>query len=161
MSSDQEDCGLAVSSLAMALWRVVGWLLFAVVQRRVALVGDRDRDRAASSLREHYAGGYLTLDELSHRTARVLSARSRGQVQRALFGLARPSLLDTAQRAARDVVLVVVSGAYVVFSLVLALVLGFTVLLHGVSTSAFLVIAIVWLVPTYLFARLRRRNARL
>jgi O-antigen/teichoic acid export membrane protein len=58
-------------------------------------------------------------------------------------------------------VLVVVSGAYVVFSLVLALVLALTVLLHGVSTSASLAIIVVWLVPTYLFARLRRRNARL
>jgi hypothetical protein len=44
---------------------------------------------------------------------------------------------------------------------VLALVLGLTVLLHGVSTSVFLAIAVVWLVPTYLVARLRRRNARL
>jgi len=61
----------------------------------------------------------------------------------------------------RDVVLVVVSGAYVVFSLVLALVLGLTVLLPGVSTSGFLAIALVWLVPRCLFARLRRRNARL
>jgi O-antigen/teichoic acid export membrane protein len=61
----------------------------------------------------------------------------------------------------RDVVLVVVSGAYVVFSLVLAFVLGLTVLLHGVSTSAYLAIVVIWLVPTYLFARLRRRNARL
>jgi O-antigen/teichoic acid export membrane protein len=58
-------------------------------------------------------------------------------------------------------VLVVVGGAYVVFSLVLALVLGLTILLHGMSTSACLAIAVVWLVPTYLFARLRRRNARL
>jgi hypothetical protein len=40
------------------------------------------------------------------------------------------------------------------------LVVGLTVLLHG-SMSAFLAIAIVWLVPTCLFARLRRRNARL
>jgi hypothetical protein len=69
--------------------------------------------------------------------------------------------VDSAQGAVRDVVLIVVSGAYVVFSLVLALVLGLTVLLHGVSTSACLAIAVVWLVPTYLFARLRRRNARL
>ena len=37
----------------------------------------------------------------------------------------------------------VVSGADVVFSLVLALVLGLTVLLHDVSTSAFLAIALV------------------
>ena len=88
----------------------------------------------------------------------MLSARSRGQVQRALFGLSRPSAVDAARSAVRDVVLVVVSGAYVVFSLVLALVLGLTVLLQGVSTSAFLVIAVVWLVPTYLLARFRRRK---
>jgi hypothetical protein len=144
----------------VVVWRLIAWIVFAVVQRRVSLAGDMDRERAASSLREHYAGGYLTLDEFSRRTGRVLSARSRVQVQRALFGLARPSLVDSAHSAVRDVVLVVVSGAYVLFSLVLALVLGLTVLLHGVSTSAFLAIAVVWLVPTYLFARLRRRNSR-
>ena len=143
------------------IWRLITWLVFSLAQRRVALAGDLDRERAASRLREHYAGGYLTLDEFSRRTGRVLSARSRGQVRRALFGLSRPSLVDSTQSAVRDVVLVVVSGAYVVFSLVLALVLGLTVLLHGVSMSAFLAIAIVWLVPTCLFARLRRRNARL
>jgi hypothetical protein len=143
------------------IWRLVAWLVFALVQRRAALVGDLDRERAASSLREHYARGYLTLDEFSRRTGRVLSARSRGQVRRALFGLSRPSVVDSAQSAVRDVVLVVVSGAYVVFSLVLALVLGLTVLLHGVSTSVLVAIAVVWLVPTYLVAGLRRRNARL
>src|SRR5512133_2124947 len=136
-------------------------MVFAVVQRRVALAGDADRERASSRLREHYAGGYLTLDEFSRRTGRVLSARSRGEVQRALFGLSRPSAVDAAQRAVRDLVIVVVSGAYVAFSLVLALVLGLTVLLHGVSTAAVLAIVVVWLIPTYLFARLRRRNARL
>jgi hypothetical protein len=143
----------------VVIWRLIAWMVFTVVQRRVALAGDADRDRASASLREHYAGGHLTLDEFSRRTGRVLSARSRGQVQRALFGLSRPSLVDSAHSAVRDVVLVVVSGAYVVFSVVLALVLGLTILLHGVSTPAFLAIAVVWLVPTYLFARLRRRNA--
>ena len=140
-------------------WRLIAWMVFALVQRRAALVGDLDRERAASSLREHYARGYLTLDEFSRRTGRVLSARSSGQVRRALFGLSRPSLVDSAHSAVRDVVLVIVGGAYVVFSL--ALVLGLTVLLHGVSMSAFLAITIVWLVPTCLFARLRRRNVRL
>jgi hypothetical protein len=145
----------------VVVWRLIAWMVFAVVQRRVALAGDADRERASASLREHYAGGYLTLDEFSRRTGRVLSARSRGQVQRALFGLSRPSAAEAARSAVGDVVLVVVRGAYVVFSLVLALVLGLTVLLHGVSTSACLAISVVWLVPTYLFARLRRRNARL
>ena len=143
------------------IWRLIAWIVFTLAQRRVALAGDLDRERAASSLREHYAGGYLTLDEFSRRTGRVLSARSRGQVHRALFGLSRPSLVDSTNSAVRDLVLVVVSGAYVVFSLVLALVLGLTVLLHGVSMSAIVTIAVVWLVPTCLFARLRRRNARL
>ena len=143
------------------IWRLIAWIVFTLAQRRVALAGDLDRERAASSLREHYAGGYLTLDEFSRRTGRVLSARSRGQVRRALFGLSRPSLVDSTNSAVRDLVLVVVSGAYVVFSLVLALVLGLTVLLHGVSISAIVTIAVVWLVPTCLFAGLRRRNARL
>ena len=142
------------------IWRLIARIVFTLAQRRVALAGDLDRERAASSLREHYAGGYLTLDEFSRRTGRVLSARSRGQVRRALFGLSRPSLVDSTNSAVRDLVLVVVSGAYVVFSLVLALVLGLTVLLHGVSMSAIVTIAVVWLVPTCLFARLRR-NARL
>ena len=69
-------------------------------------------------------------------------------MRRALFDLS-PSLVDTTQRAVRHVVLIVVSGAYVVFSLVLALILSLSVLLEGVSTSACLVIALVWLVPTY------------
>ena len=60
-----------------------------------------------------------------------------------------------------DVVLVVVGGAYVVFSLLLALILGLTVLLNGVSMSACVAIALVWLVPTLLLVRFRRRNARL
>jgi len=46
-----------------------------------------------------------------------------------------------------------------VFSLVLAIGLGLTVLPHGVSTSPSLAIAVVWLVPLYQFALLRRRNA--
>ena len=143
------------------VWRLIAWIVFTLVRRRVALAGDLDRERAASSLREHYAGGYLTLDEFSRRTGRVLSARSRGQLRGALAGLSRATFADSVQTAVRDVVLMVVTGAYVVFSLVLALVLGLTLLLHGVSTSAFLAIAVVWLVPTYLFARLRRRHARL
>jgi hypothetical protein len=143
------------------VWRLIGWLVLALAQRRVALAGDLDRERAAASLREHYVRGYLTLDEFSRRTGRILSARSRGQVQRGLVGLSRVTFAELVQTAVRDVVLVVVTGAYVVFSLVLALVLGLTILLHGVSPSSFLAIAVIWLVPTYLFARLRHRNARL
>jgi DUF1707 SHOCT-like domain len=145
----------------VVVWRLIRWIVLAVVQRRVALAGDVDREQAASNLREHYAGGYLTLDEFSRRTGRVLSARSRGELRRALSGLSRTSFVDTARSTVRDVVLLVVTGAYVVFSLMLALVLAVTVLLSGVSTSACVALAIAWLVPTYVFARFRRRTARL
>jgi uncharacterized protein DUF1707 len=134
------------------LWRVVGWLVLALAHRRVALVGDVDRERAAAELREGYAGGYMTLDDFSRRTGRALSARSRWQLRRSLFGLPRGSLLDSVHA----VVLAIVTGAYIVFTLALAIVLALALLL-GASTSTFVVFALVWLVPTWLFARFRRR----
>lgn len=139
----------------MAFWRLFGWLVVALAHRRVTLAGDVDRERAAARLREGYAGGYLTLDEFSRRTGRALSARSRWQLRRSLFGLSRGSLLDSVH----DVVLAVVTGAYIVFTLALGLVLALALLL-GASTSTFVVFALVWVVPTYLFVRFRRRNAR-
>lgn len=133
-------------------WRLVGWLVLNLLHRRVALAGDLDRDRAAARLREGYASGYLTLEEFSRRTGRVLSARSRWQVRRSLLGLTRGSVLDSVH----DLVVVVVTGAYVVFTLGLALMLAVALLL-GASTSTLVVFALVWLVPTYLFVRFRRR----
>jgi hypothetical protein len=126
------------------------------VQRRIALAGDADRERAAADLREGYAGGYMTLDEFSRRTGKALSARSRRQLRRPLFGLSRGSLLDSVH----GVVLAVVTAAYLVFTLALGLVLALALLL-GASTSAFVVFALVWFVPTYLFVRFRRRSSRL
>ena len=127
------------------------------MQRRVALAGDVERERAASRLREGYAGGYLTLEEFSRRTGRALSARSRGDLRRALSGLTRPSVLEAAQTTLHNVVLVVVTGAYIVFNLALALVLAVTLLVAGASLSTLVVFALVWLVPTYVFVRFRRR----
>jgi hypothetical protein len=136
------------------LWRFVGWLVLALVHRRVALAGDHDRERAAADLREGYAGGHLTLDEFSRRTSRALSARSQWQLRRSLFGLSRrASVLDSLH----DVVLVVVTGAYVVFTLALGLMLAVALLL-GASTSTLVVFALVWAVPTSLFVRFRRRH---
>jgi hypothetical protein len=137
-------------------WRLIGWFVLALLHRRVALAGDVDRERAAAQLREGYAGGYLTLDEFSRRTGRALSARSLWQLRRSLFGVPRPSVFDSV----REVVLAVVTGAYVVFTLALAVVLALALLL-GATSSTFVVFALVWAVPTYLFARFRRRHARL
>lgn len=139
------------------LWRLVGWLVLTLVQRGVALAGDVDRDRATARLREGYAGGELTLDEFSRRTGRALTARSRWQLRRSLFGLSRRSLFDSALDSVHEVVLAVVTGAYLVFSLGLALMLGLALLL-GASISTAVVFALVWLVPTSLFVRFRRTH---
>lgn len=137
----------------LVIWRLVGWLVLALVHRRVALASDSERDRASATLREGYAGGSLTLDDFTRRTGRVLSARSRLDVRRALFGLSQAPLGDSV----RAVVLVVVTGAYVLFSLALGLMLAVALLL-GASMSTVVIFALVWLVPTYLFARFRQRH---
>jgi Flp pilus assembly protein TadB len=156
------------------VWRLIEWIAWAVVQRDVVRVGDRDRERAAVMLREHYAGGYLTLDELSHRTGRVLTARSRGELRRALSGLSRGAFFAwaagsdpwelaargraLAQTTARAALLVVLTGAYFAFSCALVFVLALTLLIHGASNAALVALLLVWLVPTYLLARMWRRR---
>jgi hypothetical protein len=134
------------------VWRLLGWLVLAVLHRRVALAGEVDRERATTTLREGYAGGYLTLDDFSRRTGRALSARSRRQLSRAVFGLPRASVA----RSVQEIVVAIVTGAYLVFTLVLGIMLGLALLL-GASFSTFVVFALVWLVPTSLFVRFRRR----
>jgi Domain of unknown function (DUF1707) len=127
--------------------------------------GDRDRERATAALREHYARGRLTLDEISERTDRVLAARSRADLRSALSNLpVLPDVRDLAghggsivQAAVRGVVLVVLTGAYVLFSFALLLVFGFTVLVEGASGSMLLGFLLVWLIPTYLLSRVWRR----
>ena len=127
--------------------------------------GDRDRERATAALQEHYVGGRLTLEELSDRTGHVLAARSRAEIRRALSDL--PVFPDPAelaahgrsllQSAARGAMLVVFTGAYLVFSFVLLLLFGLTLMLNGASGTALIGFLLVWLVPTYLLSRLWHR----
>jgi len=137
------------------MWRLVGWLFLSLLHRRVALAGDVERERAAATLREGYAGGYLTLEEFTRRTGRALSARSRWQLRRSLFGLApaRASVLASM----REVVRAIVTGAYILFTLALALVLAVALLL-GASTSTFILFGLIWAVPTWLYLRFRRSH---
>jgi len=129
--------------------------------------GDQDRERAAATLQEHYVRGRLTVDELSQRTARVFSARSRGDIRTALAGL--PLLPDAfgiagygriAQVALRGAILFVLTAAYVIFSFTLALALALTLVFNGASATTLFGFLIAWLIPTYLLTRLWRRKAR-
>lgn len=131
------------------------------------IVGDRDRERAAVALREHYVQGRLTLDEVSERAERVVAARSRAELRSALADL--PMFPDARELAAqgrsilngvaRAAMLVVFTGAYLVFCLALLLVLGVTLAVQGLSGGALAVLFLVWLVPTYLLTRLWHRRA--
>jgi Flp pilus assembly protein TadB len=128
------------------------------------LVGDRDRDRAAVALREHYARGRLTVDELSDRIADVMGARSQRQLRSAMSGLTSESaeLLErgrgAAQAVVRGVALVLFTGAYLVFSFSLLLVFTLMLVVHGASTAAVVAFLLAWLVPTYLLVRFWHRR---
>ena len=129
------------------------------------MVGDRDRERILSTLREHYARGRLTLDEFSARSDLVFASRSYGELRAALRGLpVRLGGTDLAEIgdavarvAVRGAVLFAVTCAYVVFSLTLALVLVLTLVLHGATASVLLVFFAVWAIPSYLVSRMWRR----
>ncbi|MDH2424276.1 DUF1707 domain-containing protein [Sphaerisporangium sp. TRM90804] len=59
-------------------------------------IGDAEREEVASALREHFAQGRLTHDELDERLGTVLTARVRGELDRVMADLpeqaaARPS----------------------------------------------------------------------
>jgi uncharacterized protein DUF1707 len=129
------------------------------------MVGDRDRDRILSTLREHYARGRLTLEEFSARSDLVFASRTYGELRAALRGLpVRLGGADLAEIgdavarvAVRGAVLFAVTCAYAVFSLTLALVLVLTLVLHGATASVLLVFFAVWAIPSYLVSRMWRR----
>jgi hypothetical protein len=151
---------------AVGVWKLLLWLvpLLArqwprVVEARSGanIAGDRDRERAAAALREGYAGGYLTFDELTRRIGRVVTARSRRDLRRALAGLSPVPAPRAAEPTRRGAMLFVASGAYLVFSFTLLLLLGLIALIQGTSTTELVVFLIVWLIPTFLLSRLWRR----
>jgi len=130
--------------------------------------GDQDRERAAATLQEHYVRGRLTLDELSYRTGRVFSARSRADIRTALAGLPLlPSAFGFSDQgrafarvAARGAMLFFFSVLYAIFNLLLLLVFTATMLIHGASGATLVGFLLVWLIPTYLLSRLWRRKAK-
>jgi Flp pilus assembly protein TadB len=128
------------------------------------LTSDAERERAAATLREHFVRGRLTVDELSQRTEHVLAARSRGELRLALRDLpVVPDLRSFAahgRRLARGAVLLIATVGYLLFSMALLLVFGIVLVLRDPSTAELVAFLVVWLVPTWLLARLWRRAKR-
>ena len=124
-------------------------------------VGDPERERAAATLRKHYVEGRLSLEELSDRTGRALTASSRAELRTALSDLpALPELVAQGRWAIRAALhgaaVVLFTGLYLLFSLTLLIVFGVTLLAEGASTALLVGFLLVWLLPTYLLARLWR-----
>jgi Flp pilus assembly protein TadB len=125
------------------------------------VAGDRDRERTVAALREHFADGRLTLDELSSRTEQVLAARSQADLRRALVGMPlMPDLRALGRSAARGALLVLFTGAWFLFTLALVLALLVTLLIHGASAPELVAFLVVWLVPTLLLSRWWQRPLR-
>jgi len=53
-------------------------------------ISDADRERVAARLREHFAEGRLSPDELDERIAAALTAKTAGDVRRIMVGLPDP-----------------------------------------------------------------------
>ncbi len=54
-------------------------------------ISDSDRDQAASRLRDHYAEGRLTAEELDERVAAALKAKTDGDLRRVMADLPGPA----------------------------------------------------------------------
>ena len=140
----------------------------------MALVGDRERERTAASLRRHFVQGRLTVEELGARAELALRARSQSELQAAVRDLpwqwpAPPSeLVESGARAvrrgARVGVFVLLATVWAWASLVLAIGLGVAVLVSGASFAVFAVFAILWGAMTVVvwrtWSRARRRFSR-
>jgi hypothetical protein len=121
----------------------------------VGLASDSERERVAASLREHFLRGRLTFDEFSARVALALRARTHSELRRALVEL--PSPYAATRVVARAVVVLLLTGAWLVFSFLILGLFGLVLLIHGASTLEFVGFLVVWLVPTFLLSRQWRR----
>jgi hypothetical protein len=117
----------------------------------MALVGDRDRERAADALRRHYADGRLDEDDLATRLELVLRARSRWELAYALRRLPR---VERAVEQARHGLVVATMGA-IWLMVTVAILVSFVAWIasRGASLGAFAGFGLVWLLLTALLHR--------
>ena len=125
----------------------------------MALIGDRERERAATALKEHYLRGRLSVEELGDRLEVALAAQRDSDVRRALDDLPAmwraPALARTAKRMA-----VIAAVWFLWWTASLVLLVGFvaTVALDGLSWTNAILFPALWLVCTLLARRAARRQ---
>jgi Domain of unknown function (DUF1707) len=135
----------------------------------MSLVGDRERERAAASLRRHFVQGRLTVEELGARAELALGARSQLELRAALRDLPRPwqagsDLLASAgasvRRGVRLAVFLLLAGVWAVVTLALAIAFAVTLAAFGPSLPAVLVFAALWAAVTLSLWRAWMRAGR-
>ncbi len=125
----------------------------------MALIGDRERERATELLGRHFVSGRLSVEELSARLERALTARRDGDLRGALADLprVRPGL-ENAWRATRRAAFVVALWTlWWVGSVILLAGFVASVVADGLSATVAAVFAAVWLVGTFGVRRATRR----
>jgi hypothetical protein len=136
------------------------------------LVGDPERDRAATELQRHYREGRLSVDDLAQRLETVLHARNAGQLRSALRELpslerwAAPEAVRQAMRSpARSLrnAAILVGTAVVWFFWSIGKLVAFIAWLagNGPSLGALLVFPLLWFAVSWLlWSGGKRRRAR-
>jgi len=126
------------------------------------LVGDPERDRAASELQRHYREGRITTDELAQRLETALRARDGAQLRSSLKDLptwwSEWSALRSPVRLVRNAAVVAAAAMIWLFSSV-ALLIAFVAWLvaDGPSLAGLLVFPLLWFTLTWLLWRGSRR----
>ena len=94
MVDEDPDAGQPREELVPG-WRVPGRTRYDTDLR----IGDAERDVAMVQLREHFAAGRLTFDELTERIDAALIAKTQRQIDRLMADLPRPPRPSRAARA--------------------------------------------------------------
>jgi|SRR5690242_19176042 hypothetical protein len=120
----------------------------------VARVGDQERDRTATALKEHYVRGRLSVEELTDRLELALAARRDADVRRALDDLPSPWRPEAVvRRAKRAAVVLAVWLLWCVVSLVLLVGFVVAVAVQGLTWTNALLFPALWLGCTLLARR--------
>ena len=133
----------------------------------MALIGDRERERAVAQLHRHYLGGRISVEELTERLEVALHARRDGELRQAmrdLPGAWREQVtgfragLDESWRAAKHAAFVAaVWMLWWVASIVLLVGFVASIVVQGLSLAIGGVFAAVWLGCTFAVRRVVRR----
>jgi hypothetical protein len=126
----------------------------------MALIGDRERERAAALLRAHYVRGRLSVEELSDRLGLALAARRDRDVRLALAELPSARIgLDALWRSARRAAfLAAVWTLWWAASLVLLIGWVAAIVVQGLSLVNAIAFPLAWVACTFTARRVARRT---